>query len=136
METTEITLKQKVDVLKRNIDNIGKEALKTRYQSAYNKLLLEIAELSKELIYERVLRWDLACVEEDALPKFTELFKERYKCISAHLLNGDFSSYRKELEDFALVYAQLWCDTVIKAKADYRIINPVSLERMEESKTA
>lgn len=125
-------LKDKLEVLKKNIEAVGKEALKTKYASAYKKLLAEINDLSNAVIRETVMYLDLALVKEEVRPKFAEIFNSRYANVKAHLLNADYDAYMAEVREMAGAYASLWCDNVERSHKDGEpsIFEPFTLEEI------
>lgn len=136
-KTTEERLKEKLDVLKKNLDAVGRDTLRTKYAKAYIKLLAEINELSNQIIHKSILYLDLASVKEESLPEFASILNRRHEDIKRHLLDGDFEGYQNLITEIAIVYASFWCDNVIKAHVpgqDY-IFNPFTLEKIKDVST-
>lgn len=130
-KTTKDYLSEKLNILKKNIDAVGKETLEKKYATAYKKLLQEINNLSNQYIYENVMYLDLSCVPSDTLPEFANILKKRYEEIKNHLLNAEQEQYFSLVEHIAEEYAKYWCDNVIRTHivGQYYIFNPLTLEK-------
>lgn len=126
------SLTQKLEILKKNLNAVSLDVLKTRYAKAYQKLMENIVDLSNQYIVETILYLDLSCVTEESLPKFAHILSKNKEIIQNFLLNAESEEYFKFIDEIAKEYTNLWCDNVMKVSGESYIFNPITLKKIEK----
>jgi NAD(P)H-dependent FMN reductase len=111
-------LQNKFNILKKNIDAVGQEALETKYATAYGKLLSEINGLSDDNLKEQIMFLDLTTVNKEVIPTFRTIIANCKKKASEAIKKADFDAYEKIVSSSAKAYAEVWCNNVEKAHAE------------------
>lgn len=92
-------LQEKLDVLKQNRENVPLEQLKTRYKTAYNKLLAEVNDKFQAMTNRALRGID---VKEDSYEAINRIWQETYKKEVSHSIYKEYSAEKAQIliEDF------------------------------------
>jgi len=110
---TEELLKAKMEVLRKNLDGVGEEILRTKYPAAYEKLLREIFSLANLFLEESVMYLDLSVVKPEAKPLFAKIINSGAGKLAAAIKKGDYETFLNGVEEIRIIYTTAWCDNAI-----------------------